>query len=475
MRNPMITPLTLCASIGAVFGMLSVSIVPGSRIEAAAYGLAYGLLFALLCANRVRSPGAGLIWGLGYALLVWIAIPAGVVPVITDEMPGMGMLDTAQAHVPELVQYIVFYGTPLGITLGIWGAAQPPAPDGPVRQRFSIARALIVGGIAGVFGGWAFGQWMEQVGFYPLVASLIEYDSAAVGATLHFVFAIIIGASFGLLFQHDVRGYGSSMGWGVAYGILWWFLGALTIMPLWLGVEPDWSHVRLGELFGSFVGHIVYGLIVGVVYATADKLWRGFFTDSDPINREPEGPGVLIFNSMKWGFAASIVGGLLFSAVMLSTGVLPSVAAIVGGESPTLGFFVHMTISGIIGISYGLLFKHEAPNMASGIAWGLVYGLIWWFIGPLTLMPLLLGADFVWTVGQAGAMLPSLIGHLLYGAGTALVFQVLEHRHREWLLIDRRLAARENRIRRRVGTPAPALWLFVLGLGVGLPIFLGGP
>jgi hypothetical protein len=103
----------------------------------------------------------------------------------------------------------------------------------------------------------------------------------------------------------------------------------------------------------------------------------------------------------------------------------------------------------------------------------MLYGLAWWFVGPLTLTPILLGDPFVWTTEAAGRLLPALIGHLIYGAATACAFLLLERRHAGWLRLDPRFAAREERRQRPVGTPAPALWLFVLGLGVMLPIILG--
>ncbi|MCA1673359.1 MAG: hypothetical protein LC799_14565, partial [Actinobacteria bacterium] len=371
--------------VGCLGGAVIWAIGLASLVIGVALGGLYGLLFALLVARRAVSPGAGLLWGLGYALLLWLSGPAGLFPLLggAGEAPAMGMLDTARAHFPELVAYLLCFGLPLGLTLGILGGLRPL----PGQTRFSLPRALVVGGAAGVVGGWAFGKWMAQVNFFPLIAGLVNSDSLMVGVTLHFVIAVIIGATFGMLFQRDVRGLGSCLGWGLAYGIFWWFLGPLTIMPLWQGNPLDWSYQQGAALFGSLVGHVIYGLLVGLVYAALDRLWVGFFYSSDPINREVEGPGTRTLRSLGWGAVASLAGGLLFSLVMVATGVLPQVANLVGGSSPVLGFAVHMGISTLIGMSYGVLFAYEAPDFGSGIAWGLLYGLTWWFVGHLTLLP----------------------------------------------------------------------------------------
>lgn len=473
MRSSLLTAIIICIIIGALGGAAMTMVIPASLMTSILLGALYGLLFAFLAVSRATTPGAGLLWSLGYSFILWLAIPAGIVPFLMGGMPAMGMLDTARAHFAELVAYMLCFGTPLGIALGTLRAFQQRRHPQSGQAEFSFPRAIIVGGMAGIIGGWAFGKWMTQVNFYPLIAGLVGSDSLMLGVTLHFIFAFIIGASFGVLFQRDVRGYGSSMGWGAGYGLLWWFWGPLTILPIWQGHRPDWSSAHGSALFGSLVGHIIYGLIVGLIYAAVDRVWLGFFKESDPINREAEGAGSRFLHSLGYGAVASLVGGLLFTLVLLVIGFLPKVAGIVGSSSLVLGFIINMAISAVIGMSYGLLFQYEAPDFGSGVAWGLVYGLIWWFIGPMTLMPILLGGTFNWTTETAGALLPSLIGHLIYGAATAITFIVLERRHAEWLLLDPRIAAREARRTRPVGTPAPALWLFVLGLGVLLPIVLG--
>ena len=472
MRLPLtLTQITIITILLGGIGGALIALVPSSSLStplSILLGALYGLLFAWLIARHIAYAGSGLIWGLGSAFLLWLAVPTGLLPLLQGAA-RMGMLDEARAHFPELVAYLLFLGFPLGFISGVLHTSKTSAE----RMSFTFLRAVTVGGLAGLVGGWAFSIWFAQNNVFVLIAGIVNSDSSAIGMLLHYLIATIIGASFGLLFQRDVRGTGSSICWGLAYGLFWWFLGPLTLLPLLLHQPVDWSYLHGGALFGSLIGHAIYGILLGWIYAWGNRLWVGLFIESDPINRQAEGPGLVTLHSLAWGALASVLGGLLFSIIMEATGVLPQVAALIGGSSPLAGFVVHLVISALIGMSYGLFFQHEASDVGSSIAWGMLYGLAWWFLGPLTLMPILLGHPVIWTMQAADLLLPSLLGHLIYGAATGLVFFWLESHHAQWLLLDKRLAAHEKRLRRPSGTPAPALWFVVLGLGIVLPIILG--
>lgn len=469
MRRPIFLP-----AVGAVIGALGAAVLAylgltggGWAVVSILSGGVLGGCFALLTRSRATTPGAGLLWALAFSFLLWIAAPAGVLPRITSH-GAMEMLDAARAHFSELIGYLLIFGAPLGLVLGVLSRRLRSSDE----QPFSLSRALIAGGLAGVVGGWVFGHWMERAHLFDLMSGLAESSLHGMGPALHFGIALIVGASFGVLFQRDVRGYGSSLGWGLAYGIFWWFLGPLTLKPLFQGQVPDWSLAQGQALFGVLIGHIVFGLIVGVIYAALDKLWVGFFIDGDPINRQPEGPGSRALLSLGRGAVAGLIGGLVFALQIGAADGLPSIARLVGGTSSALGAVVHVVVSIAIGAGYGVLFERESPDWGAAIGWGMLYGITWWFLGTLTLFPIWTGASFTWNSAAAAAALPSLIGHLIYGAITASVFLLLERRHQDWMRLDPRFAAREARLRRPAGTPAPALWFFALGLGVLLPILL---
>jgi hypothetical protein len=123
-------------------------------------------------------------------------------------------------------------------------------------------------------------------------------------------------------------------------------------------------------LFGSLVGHIVYGLILGVVYATIDRVWVRLFIQSDPLNREREGRGLRFLRSIELGAVAGLAGGLISSPVMRATGILPNVVGFDIGFSTLFGLLAHLLVSAPLGMSYGLLFRSEATTVGLGASWG---------------------------------------------------------------------------------------------------------
>jgi hypothetical protein len=460
--------ILLCLSIGALGGALQGIILARSVVQSVLCGLLFGAVFGLLFAKRATSPGAGLIWGLALAVLLWIVFPAGILPLLT--VGSHAMLVDARERFPELVAFLLCLGMPVGVALGSWEEVHSTT----ATSKFNWRRAIIAGGFAGVLGGLIFGRWVSSGDYFPLLAGCgpLSFSRMTI-IVLHFGVALLIGVTFGLLFQRDVKGYGSSMGWGLGYAILWWFLGQLTLLPLAAHRPLDWSADQGSAVFGSLVGHILYGLILGVAYATLDRVWLRLFIESDPLNREVSGAGVNVLRSLSWGAVAGLFGGIVASPVLLATHALPK---IVGPDTTLSGFrglILHLLVSAAIGMTYGLLFRNEASSLGLGIAWGWLFGLIWWFVGPMTLLPLLLTGVCDWSTDAASALLPSLMGHLIYGAATAFAFLLLERRYTKWLLLDPRIAAREARKVRPVGTPAPALWLLALALGVLLPILLG--
>lgn len=463
-----IKAVLLCLSIGALGGALQGIVLTWSVAQSILFGMLFGIVFGLFFAKRATNPGAGLIWGLAFALLLWIVFPGGIL-----SLPALGshsMFADARKKFPELVAFLLCLGTPVGLTLGSWGALRSTV----VLVKFNWSRAIIAGGFAGALGGLIFGRWVSSGDYFPLLAGYGPLNASRMTIiVLHFGVAVLIGVTFGLLFQRDVKGYGSCMGWGLGCGILWWFLGQLTLLPLVAHSRLDWSADQASAVFGSLVGHILYGLILGVAYASLDRLWLRLFIQSDPLNREVGGAGVNVLRSLSWGAAAGLFGGIVASPVLLATHALPKVVGLDTTLSGFRGLILHLLVSAAIGMTYGLLFRNEASSLGLGVAWGWLFGLIWWFVGPMTLLPLLLTGVCDWSTDAASALLPSLMGHLIYGAATAFAFLLLERRYTKWLLLDRRIAAREARKVRPVGTPAPALWLFALALGVLLPILLG--
>ncbi len=127
------------------------------------------------------------------------------------------------------------------------------------------------------------------------------------------------------------------------------------------------------------------------------------------------------------GVIAGLGGGAVFGMMMAMMGMLPMVAMLVKSQSAIVGFIVHMVISAGIGGLYGLIASRLPKTTGTAIVAGAVNGVIWWVLGALIMMPLMLGmAEMVFQIGQPQWF--SLMGHIIYGVITALLFIPLSKR-----------------------------------------------
>lgn len=130
---------------------------------------------------------------------------------------------------------------------------------------------LNAGILGGLIAGVVFGIMMGALGMFPMVGKLIGQETVTAGFVLHLIFSVIIGLIFSVIFGKAVVNAGQSAIYGLIYGVAWWILGPLVIMPVWLGMGVQLSAAGAQMALPSLWGHLSYGLILGLLYPTLAK------------------------------------------------------------------------------------------------------------------------------------------------------------------------------------------------------------
>lgn len=138
---------------------------------------------------------------------------------------------------------------------------------------------VTAGMIAGLVAGFGFGLLMTLMqaptpegGSMPMmamVAQVVGSASLAVGWLYHLFNSAVIGALFGWILGSRIGGYGSATAWGAAYGVMWWVLGGLILMPVFLGMSafaPLLMPMMRPVAWGSLMGHLLYGVVLGAAF-----------------------------------------------------------------------------------------------------------------------------------------------------------------------------------------------------------------
>ncbi len=113
-------------------------------------------------------------------------------------------------------------------------------------------------------------------------------------------------------------------------------------------------------------------------------------------------------------------------APMMNNGMLEMVGGMIGADA-LIGFILHVIISAVIGALYTGLFMQYVDlgsplyNIAVG---GLIYGVIWWILGGLIIMPAIAGGELL----QINLNSPSLFGHIMFGHALAFLVALRDRR-----------------------------------------------
>lgn len=117
------------------------------------------------------------------------------------------------------------------------------------------------------------------------------------------------------------------------------------------------------------------------------------------------------------GGYSGLTAGIVSAAIMGLMGTLPMIGKGAHQDPVPFDFIIHTLVSTVFGTAFAFLFGAHLKSYGRAFTRGLLYGAALWLLGPLTLLPVFQGSRFgqSWNTEHLNSMLPSLVGHLMYG------------------------------------------------------------
>jgi len=115
---------------------------------------------------------------------------------------------------------------------------------------------------------------LHEVNFFAVMGEKLGISPHVMGYLFRFGVAIILGAVFALIFHRMLQGFFVGAGMGFLFGILWWIMTPFYMLPffLLLSIKVPWYLISSYSVINLFIGHAVFGIILGVVYTGLKKL-----------------------------------------------------------------------------------------------------------------------------------------------------------------------------------------------------------
>ena len=127
---------------------------------------------------------------------------------------------------------------------------------------------VVAGVIAGVVMGALMVMQMRPV-IEVAIPSMYFLSGGAAGFTIHVAHGAVLGVVFAALASTQAElTTAKSLAFGLGYGVVLWVALAVLVMPVWLSAVGSPANPPLPNVnVMSLVGHVVYGAVLGGVYA----------------------------------------------------------------------------------------------------------------------------------------------------------------------------------------------------------------
>lgn len=350
------------------------------------------------------------------------------------------------------------------------------------------------------------------------------------------ILGIAIGAAYSAAFRPTRQAYADSLMAGGSLGVPLWGLISVIAVPLLSGQMPEWSAEQMRLHFPALVGWVVYGASLGIINQALQDGAEHFF-GPEPAPKVPTVSVSKRIVILGGGFAGmrtaecleeKLRGDFSISLTLVNdTNALlftPMLAEVAGSSLEASHIstplrttlrrteFIRGTVADVDLEKRLVILRSDADADGAPARQDVPYDQLVFALGSISnylgmtniqkfafnfkslfdairirnhVIEMFERADLV----SDPALRSSLLTFVVAGGGFAGVelagalndfahgilvdYPRLHRRYTRSLLLDPRTSARELRRLRPVGTPAPALWLFALSLGVLLPILLG--
>lgn len=126
--------------------------------------------------------------------------------------------------------------------------------------------------------------------------------------------------------------------------------------------------------------------------------------------------------SFQTAIVGGIIGGFMFGIMMQMMGMIQMVGKMVGSESIVISWLLHMIISVLFGIGFMVLIKFISNLFIASM----IYGVLIWILGPLLIMPMMLGMGNMLGNAFEPAQLMSLMTHIIFSVILAIVYKIMD-------------------------------------------------